>query len=176
MDWSSLIELNVSPIELIVRGSCFYWFLFLIFRFVMRRDVGGIGVADVLLVVLIADASQNAMTGGYTSLAEGAILVATLVAWNFLLDWAAFRFRWFERIVEPRPLPLIRAGRILHRNLRAEFLTLDELYSHLRQNGVDSATQVRYACLESDGNLSVLKYENKPADPPARKSRRGPAP
>ena len=142
----------------------------------MRRDVGGIGVADVLLVVLIADASQNAMTGGYTSLAEGAILVATLVGWNFLLDWAAFRYRWFERIVEPRPLPLIRAGRILHRNLRAEFLTVDELHSHLRQNGVDSASQVRYACLESDGNLSVLKYENKPADPPARKSRRGPAP
>ncbi len=175
MDWSSLIELNVSPIELIVRGSCFYWFLFLIFRFVMRRDVGGIGVADVLLVVLIADASQNAMAGGYTSLAEGAILVATLVGWNFLLDWAAFRFRWLERIVEPRPLPLIRAGRILHRNLRAEFLTTEELQSHLRRNGVTSASEVRYACMESNGDLSVLKYEKKPADPPAKKPRRGPA-
>lgn len=174
MDWSSLIELNVSPIELIVRGTCFYWFLFLIFRFVMRRDVGGIGVADVLLVVLIADASQNAMAGGYTSLAEGAILVGTLVAWNFMLDWAAFRFRWIERILEPRPLPLIRAGRILHRNLRAEFLTLDELHSHLRQNGVASVSEVRTACLESDGNLSVLKYENKPGDAPPPKRRRGP--
>ena len=57
MDWSSLIERDVSPIALIVSGSCFHWFLFLIFRFVMRRDVGGgIGVADVLPVVLIADA------------------------------------------------------------------------------------------------------------------------
>ena len=176
MDWSSLIEINVSPIALIVRGSCFYWFLFLIFRFVMRRDVGGIGVADVLLVVLIADASQNAMTGGYTSLTEGAILVATLVGWNFLLDWAAFRFRWIERIVEPRPLPLIRAGRILHKNLRAEFLTVEELKGHLRQNGVGSASEVRFACMESDGNLSVLKYEKKPAGPRPRKSGRGPAP
>src|SRR6476659_6729553 len=130
MDWSWLVDFNVSPLELIARGSALYWFLFLIFRFVMRRDVGGIGVADVLLVVLIADASQNAMTGGYTSLAEGEILVATLVCWNFLLDWAAFRYRWLERFVEPRPLPLIRAGRILHRNLRAEFLTLDELQAH----------------------------------------------
>jgi hypothetical protein len=57
MDWSSLIERDVSPIALIARGSCFHWFLFLTFRFVMRRDVGGgIGVADVLPVVLIADA------------------------------------------------------------------------------------------------------------------------
>ena len=159
-----------------MRGSCFYWLLFLIFRFVMRRDVGGIGVADVLLVVLIADASQNAMTGGYTSLTEGAILVATLVGWNFLLDWAAFRFRWIERIVEPRPLPLIRAGRILHKNLRAEFLTVEELKGHLRQNGVGSASEVRFACMESDGNLSVLKYEKKPAGPRPRKSGRGPAP
>ena len=116
------------------------------------------------------------MTGGYTSLAEGAILVVTLVGWNFLLDWAASRYRWLERIVEPRPLPLIRAGRILHRNLRAEFLTVEELQGHLRQNGVVSASEVRYACMESDGNLSVLKYEKKPAEPPPPKSRRGRVP
>jgi uncharacterized membrane protein YcaP (DUF421 family) len=96
------------------------------------------------------------------------------VAWNFLLDGAAFRFRWIERIVEPRPLPLIRAGRILHRDLRAEFVTVDELHSHLRQNGVASASEVRRACLESDGNLSVLKYEKTPGDPPPRRPRRGP--
>jgi uncharacterized membrane protein YcaP (DUF421 family) len=159
MDWSWLVEFKVSPFELIARGGALYWFLFLVFRFVLRRDVGGIGVADVLLVVLIADASQNAMTGGYTSVAEGCVLVATLVAWNYLFDWGAFRYRWFARFVEPRPLPLIRAGRILHRNLRAEFITLEELRSHLRQNGIESASEVRVACMESDGNLSVLKND-----------------
>ena len=159
MDWSWLIEFKVSPLELIARGSALYWFLFVVFRFVLRRDVGGIGVADVLLVVLIADASQNAMTGGYTSVAEGCVLVATLVAWNYLLDWAAFRSRRLARLVEPRPLPLIRAGRVLHRNLRAEFITLEELRSHLRQNGIEAESEVRLACMESDGNLSVLKND-----------------
>jgi uncharacterized membrane protein YcaP (DUF421 family) len=91
MDWSALVELNVSPWELMLRGSAMYWFLFLVFRFLLRRDVGSIGVADVLLVVLVADASQNAMTGGYTSVAEGVILVSTLVAWNYALDWLSFR-------------------------------------------------------------------------------------
>jgi uncharacterized membrane protein YcaP (DUF421 family) len=156
MDWSWLVEFNVSPLELIARGSAFYWFLFLVFRFVLRRDVGGIGVADVLLVVLIADASQNAMTGGYTSVAEGCVLVATLVAWNYLF-------------VEPRPLPLIRAGRILSRNLRAEFVTPAELRSHLRQHGVESEAEVRFACMESDGNLSVLKYDKESEGGPTRK-------
>ena len=87
MDWSSLFALNVSPWELIIRGSVMYWFLFLVFRFLLRRDVGSIGVADVLLVVLIADASQNAMTADYTTVTEGLVLVSTLIGWNYLLDW-----------------------------------------------------------------------------------------
>jgi uncharacterized membrane protein YcaP (DUF421 family) len=157
MDWSSLLEFNVSPLELFVRGSCLYWFLFLIFRFVLRRGIGGIGVADVLLVVLIADASQNAMTGGYTSVGEGFVLVTTLAGWNVLLDWLSFRFRAVERFVEPRPLALIRNGRILHRNLRAEMLTLAELRSHLREKGIASVRDVRLAHMEGDGELSVLK-------------------
>ena len=160
MDWTSLIELNVSPIELIVRGSCFYWFLFLIFRFVMRRDVGGIGVADVLLVVLIADASQNAMTGGYVSVAEGAVLVATLIGWNLLLDWLAFRFAWAYRLVEPQPLLLIRRGRVQHKHLRAEMITLAELRGQLRQHGVESFDEVKAAWFESDGQISVIKRED----------------
>jgi uncharacterized membrane protein YcaP (DUF421 family) len=170
MDWSSLIEFNVSPVELIVRGTCLYWFLFLVFRFVLRRDVGGLGVADVLLVVLIADASQNAMTGGYTSVAEGLVLVSTLVGWNVLLDWLSFRFRWLRRLVEPAALPLIRDGRILHRNLRAEFLTADALRSQLRQKGIASVADVRAAHFEGDGELSVVKYE-RDADAGKRRKR-----
>ena len=127
MDWAWLVDFKVPAWELILRGSAIYWFLFLIFRLVLRRDVGAVGVADVLLVVLVADASQNAMTGGYTSVAEGAVLVATLIGWNLLLDWMAYRFPWAYRLVEPPPLLLIRGGRVQHKNLRSEMITLAEL-------------------------------------------------
>ena len=86
MDWAWLVDFKVPAWELILRGSAMYWLLFLFFRLVLRRDVGAVGVADVLLVVLIADASQNAMTGGYNSVAEGAVLVSTLIAWNRVSD------------------------------------------------------------------------------------------
>ena len=59
MDWAWLVDFNAPAWELILRGSAMYWFLFLIFRLVLRRDVGAVGVADVLLVVLVADASQR---------------------------------------------------------------------------------------------------------------------
>ena len=79
MDWSWLVGFDVSPWQLVARGTLMYWFLFLVFRFLLRRDVGGLGVADVLLVVLVADASQNAMTASYHSVAKGHILVSTLI-------------------------------------------------------------------------------------------------
>ena len=159
MEWSWLIGFDVSPWELIARGTLMYWFLFLVFRFLLRRDVGGLGVADVLLVVLVADASQNAMTAGYHSVGEGAVLVSTLIGWNYLLDLLAFYFPVVERFVEARPLPLVRRGRVIRKNLRAEYITMDELWSHLRQNGIESLDQVKSACLEGDGQLSVVRSE-----------------
>jgi hypothetical protein len=76
----ALFRLGMSPLELFVRGTAVYWFLFLLFRFVLRRDAGAIGIADILLLVLIADASQNAMAGGYETVADGFLLVATAAA------------------------------------------------------------------------------------------------
>lgn len=160
MDWAWLVDFKVPAWELILRGSAMYWALFLIFRLVLRRDVGAVGVADVLFVVLVADASQNAMTGGYTSVAEGAVLVATLIGWNLLLDWMAFRFAWAHRLVEPRPLLLIRRGRVQHKHLRAEMITLAELRGQLRQHGVESFDEVKAAWFESDGQISVIKRED----------------
>jgi len=83
---SELFRFDVSPWELIVRGTLMYWFLFALFRFVLRHDVGSLAIADVLLVVLIADAAQNAMSGGYDSVSGGVVLVATIAAWNQFSD------------------------------------------------------------------------------------------
>ncbi len=65
MDWEALFGIQMPIPEIVLRGSAIYWFLFAIFRLALRRDVGAVGIADVLLLVLIADASQNAMAGDY---------------------------------------------------------------------------------------------------------------
>ncbi len=156
---AELFEITVAPWELMLRGTVTYWFLFCIFRFILRRDVGSVGIADVLLLVLIADASQNAMSGGYETLTDGGILVATIVAWNYLLDWAAFQFPAVRRVVEPPPLVLVRNGKIQYRNLRREFITMDELRSQMRINGIEDMSKVRTACMEPDGQISVTKKE-----------------
>jgi uncharacterized membrane protein YcaP (DUF421 family) len=128
--------------------------LFLVFRFVLRRDVGAVGIADILLLVLVADAAQNAMAGEYNSISEGFILVGTIVVWNVLLDWLAFRSPTSAKFAQPSTLQLVRHGRVVHRHLTQEMLTVENLLSKLREQGVEDLGQVKHAYMESDGAIS----------------------
>ena len=154
-----MFGISVSPWELIIRGSAMYLFLYLLFRVVIRRRVGSIGMADILILVIVADASQNGMSGEYRSVTEGAILVGTIIAWTQLIDWLNFRVPALRRWLEPPPLLLVENGRILRRNLRQEYVTEDELKSKLREQGVDDVREVARAHMESDGQVSVIKRQ-----------------
>ena len=160
-DWSSMWQFSVHPLELVLRGTIVYWTLFALFRFVLRRDAGTLGIPDLLLLVLIADAVQNAMSGSYESIGEGLLLVATMAGWNWLLDWAGYRWRWARHLAEPEPLVLVRRGRMLRANMRREMLTPQELMSALREQGVDKLHMVKIARMEADGQISVIR---KPDD------------
>lgn len=159
MEW--LWGVDVPLWQLFARGSLVYWLLFLLFRFAVRREAGGFGIADLLVVVLIADAAQNAMSGGYDSVAEGAVLICTLVGWNLLFDWLSFRSPGFARFASPGALALVRDGRLVHRNLRREFITVEELMAKLRAHGVADLAEVRRATMEADGELSVVKRKDR---------------
>ena len=171
MDWDTYFKVAVSPVELVIRGTLVYWFLFLVFRFVLRRDAGAVGLADLLILVLVADASQNAMSGGYTTVAEGAILVGTILGWNWVIDWASFHSPAIARFTTPPPIVLVRHGRIVHRNLRREHLSEDELAGKLRQQGIEGLRDVKIAMMESDGEISVIRYRGSVHQGPARKPR-----
>jgi uncharacterized membrane protein YcaP (DUF421 family) len=156
-DWNEIFGLSVSPLELIVRGTAMYLLLFLLFRGVIRRRVGSVGMADILVLVIIADAAQNGMSGEYRSVTEGGILIVTILAWNVLFDWLTYKSSRLQKILEPPPLLLIDNGRVLRRNLRVEFVSEDELRSKLREHGVTDYAQVAKAYMESDGEVSVIK-------------------
>ncbi|MEJ0084204.1 MAG: YetF domain-containing protein [Pseudomonadota bacterium] len=169
---ADLFRIHVSIPELMLRGTLVYWLLFLIFRFILRRDVGAVGIADILLLVIVADAAQNAMAGGYDTFAEGAILVLTIVGWNWLLDLLSYRFTVVRRFASPGRLTLVRRGIPQRKNLRREFITMEELGEKLREQGIEQMSDVKVAYLEGDGQISVIRnapaQEGKPQrrDPP----------
>ena len=152
-----VFQLTMSPWQLMLRGSVMFWFLFLIFRFVLRRDVGSMGITDFLFVVLLGDAAQNGMIGNATSASDGIVLIATLVFWNGSLDFLSWRFRAVEKLVVASRLTLVRDGRMLRRNMRREYITVEELMSELRQHGIDDLADVKAMYLEGDGEISVIK-------------------
>lgn len=156
-DWQALFGLSVSPVELMIRGSAVYWFLVIVFRVVLRRDTGSVGIADILLLVIIADAAQNAMAGEYRSITDGLILVSTIIGWNVLIDWLSYKSPRIRRLFEPQPLQLVRDGRILRRNLAKELVAESELMSKLRANGVEDVKEVKAAYMEPDGEITVIK-------------------
>ena len=134
-----------------------YLFLFVIFRVVIKRRIGAIGVADILILVIVADAAQNGMSGEYKSLTDGCILVGTLIGWNMLIDFLCFRFPRLQEILEPPPLPLIEDGRVLWRNLRVELMSERELITKLREHGIENPREVAKAYIEPDGQITVLR-------------------
>ncbi len=135
IDWVRLFNFSVSPAEIFIRGTVIYWFIFLLFRFLLRRDVGAIAIADVMLLVLIADAASNAMSGGYDSITDGCILVATIAGWNYFLNWMSFKFPGVRRLIQPAPQALVRSGKIQRKIMRRELITMEELQSKLRARG-----------------------------------------
>lgn len=159
INWHDVFALETSPLEIFIRGTLTYFGIFLMFRIILKREIGAMSINDLLVVVLVADAAQNGMAGDYHSISEGLLLVATLVFWSLTLDWLAFRFKSIENLIKPKPLPVIRHGRMLHRNLRREFISRQEMEAAAREQGIDDLSKIKAAYVEPDGRLSFIPEE-----------------
>ena len=159
IDWQQMFVPTGSLLEPVVRGTIMYLALFVILRLAPNRQVGELATADILVIVLIADVSQNAFAADMKSIPEGLLLVMTIMAWDWLIDWVAWRIPAFGSLLEHPPVTLVRDGRILWRNLRREKMSRGELISHLRENGTDDPAAVKLARVEPDGRVSVVRKD-----------------
>lgn len=142
---------------LVVRAVIVYVFLGIALRIAGRRELAQMTAFDLVLLLILANAVQNSINAGDNSLGGGLISAATLLAINFAVGEAAYRWRWFERIVQGRPLTLVRDGKLVMRNLRRERITVEELRSALRKQNVDGVSRCKQAVLESDGTLTAVR-------------------
>ena len=142
IDWRTLLVPTGSVFELVLRATVMYLLILAGFR-IFRRDAGSLSVSDLLVVVLIADAAQNGMAGEYKSLTEGVVVVTTIFAWNYILDWMSYRSRFVNWLLHPPSLLLVRNGQIQYRNLRSQLITRENLMEQLREQGVESIERVK---------------------------------
>jgi uncharacterized membrane protein YcaP (DUF421 family) len=155
IDWRSMFVPTESILEIVIRGTIMYIGMYVLLR-IFRRQAGSVGIADLLVIVVIADAAQNGMAGDSRSITEALILILTIVLWDWLFDYLGFKSTFWNRVLEPQPLLLIEDGKVLTKNLEQEFINEDELMGQLRQEGIDDFSRVRKCYLESNGHFSVL--------------------
>lgn len=161
VDWNSVFIPSVSILEIIIRGTLVYFICFIFLRLV-RRGVGEIGITDILIIVMIADAAQNGMSSDYKSVTEALALIGTLIFWDYFLDYLGTKSKFFERLLSPPKLLLIKDGEMQRRNMHKELITKDELMSQLRLQGVEDFSEVKECYLEASGSISIIK--KKPDD------------
>ncbi len=149
--------------DITLRTGIIYLALLLGLRLMGKRQVGQLTTFDFLLLLLLSNAVQNAMTGPDTSIAGGLVAAGTLFALNVIIAGIVRRSSKAEHLIEGIPTLLIRRGQILNQNLAREGITRDDLLRAMREHGVETVEEVRSAVLEVDGSVSVIKEDEAPA-------------
>ena len=161
VDWAGIFEPKHGLLELFLRGTMMYLVIFVLLRVVVRRQVGGMGMTDVLVVVLIAEVGGNGLSDNFQSLPESTVLVATVLFWSYAIEWLQSRFPGLESLLRDSKLKLIENGRMLRKNMRSEFVTIDELMAQLRKNGLEDCREVKAAYMEADGKISIIRRDGR---------------
>jgi uncharacterized membrane protein YcaP (DUF421 family) len=145
--------------EIALRSAVVYLAILLGLRIFGKRQLGQMSVGDLVLILLIANAVQNAMVGPDVSLIGGLTAALVLLVMNFVVVRVLGSTAFGERLLEGSATLLVKDGRILDAGLRREGIARDEVETAIREHGIADESGVRAAYLEPDGTISVIPIE-----------------
>src|SRR5712664_2575909 len=153
---SEIFSLGIPWTHLVIRAVIIYIAFFIGLRLFGKREVGQFTMFDLVLILLVANALQPAITGPDSSVLGGVIIIATLLLFNRGLAWARNRVPVIDRLVSGQPTVLGRDGQWFPKALEQEGLSVQDVEMALREHGVDKVSEVRECVLEEDGSISVV--------------------
>jgi uncharacterized membrane protein YcaP (DUF421 family) len=151
--------INNNYLRIIVSTLTVYLFIVIAIRLFGKKELAQLSVVDLVFILLISNAVQNAMVGSDATLTGGLVAASSLFLVNYLLKHLQYRFPKFSKVVEGDAIMLIYKGKILDSHMKKAKITEDELMEAVREHGVSSVAEVDLAILEVDGNISVLSHE-----------------
>src|SRR5690606_34090527 len=152
---ADIFVLENSLLELLVRGTILYFAFLVIMRFIPRRTTGDVAMMDLVFLLLIVEAAAHGV-GQFSSITDGIVLIVVLIGWNYIMNFLSYRLPVVERLITQSPLPVVRNGEMVRRNMRREFLTEEELMHSLRRQGFDDIKDVKEAYLEGEGDVTAI--------------------
>jgi uncharacterized membrane protein YcaP (DUF421 family) len=150
-----MFQLGIPPWEFVVRSITIDFVLLLALRIFGKREVGQFTLYDLVMILLVANAVQPAMTGQDYSLLGGLIIIGSLLLFNAALSWLD-QFDWFHRLLVAPPRVLVRNGRYVTEAMRREGIDKDDVTMAMREHGVGDLKDVQLGVLESDGSISIV--------------------
>lgn len=156
MDWGATFTPGMSLAEILVRSTVVFLALVALLRILPKRQVGTTSLSDLLFMVLVGGIAVEGLIKRVDSLTDVLLILVTIMAWSYALDWLAFRFPRVRRLIEEPPTCLIRDGVVLTENLRGEMISEEEIKAQLRAKDVDDPRMVKEAQLETNGTVSVV--------------------
>jgi uncharacterized membrane protein YcaP (DUF421 family) len=151
-----VLDLTVPAWEIVVRTIVVYLAVLLLLRVAGKRELGQMSVIDLVVILVIANAVQNSMNGGDTSLIGGIIAAATLVAVNVLLGRLGRRVPFVSHLFIEEPTLLMSDGELIAKHMERERIDREDIEMAAREHGIPDLSGVSMAILEPDGSISVI--------------------
>lgn len=151
-----MLDLGVPLWEIVVRTLVVYVVVLGLLRLGGKRELGTMSPADLVVILIIANAVQNAMIGGDVSLVGGLVSAATLVGMNLLLGRIGRGIPILGRLVVEDPTLLLQDGEPIAKNMDSEHVDLADIEMAAREHGIDDLREVAAAVLEVDGSISII--------------------
>lgn len=145
--------------QIIFRTLFFYFFIALAYRIMGKREVGQLGIIDLIVSILVAELVAISIENYKDNIFLTIVPIALLVAVELILGFVSVKSRKFNRLFGGKPTIIINQGKLIYNNLVSQRYSLDDLLLELRQSGIDSIEDVNYAFLEPNGKLSIFKYD-----------------
>jgi uncharacterized membrane protein YcaP (DUF421 family) len=155
-----LFQLGIPAWEFVVRCIVIDSILLVALRIFGKRELGQFTLYDLVLILLVANAVQPAMTGPDSSLLGGLIIIATLVLFNFLISRLDAN-RVFHRLLVPPPRMIIEGGRYIEGAMEREGVDREAVETAIREHGVNGVADVRLGVLEPDGTISIVPMDSR---------------
>jgi uncharacterized membrane protein YcaP (DUF421 family) len=142
--------------DLVIRATVVFFFIFLVTRIVGRRQLSSLEPFDLIMLVVIGDLVQQAITQSDNSVTGALIVIATIALLSVFVAWVAFRFKRARLVTDGEPIIIVQDGKPIERNLRRERLTVEEVEEEARRQQIDSIEKIRWAILETNGQISCI--------------------
>jgi uncharacterized membrane protein YcaP (DUF421 family) len=144
-------------VDAVLRALAIYLVLMLLFRLSGKRTLGQVTTFDFVLLLVVGEATQQALLGEDFSITQAAVVIATLIGLDRGSDYFSWRFGPFKRVTESVPVVLVDDGKLLRDVMTKEHISEEDLLSSARSTqGLENLAQIKYAIMETSGGISII--------------------